>query len=85
LFQNHSIISSALPLHQLQSAILGLDFDELQPRPPLNCFNVRFDGRMGNLLFEYASLIGVCVKRGFDPKTCAGFPKTPSAGERGTV
>jgi hypothetical protein len=35
------------------------------------CWTVEFRGRMGNLMFEYASLIGICIYRGFEPFSCA--------------
>jgi len=37
------------------------------------CFRAEFTGRVGNLMFEYAALVGVCVKHGLQPETCAGF------------
>lgn len=32
-----------------------------------------FTGRLGNLMFEYATLVGACVRHGLQPETCAGF------------
>lgn len=49
--------------------------------PPLDCYNTRLDGRMGNLLFEYASLIGICVKKGYNPDYCAGLPLSDITGK----
>jgi hypothetical protein len=34
-----------------------------------------FSGRLGNLLFEYAALVGICAQRGLDPSTCASISK----------
>ena len=36
-----------------------------------NYINIEAVGRLGNLMFEYATVVGICVKRGLDPKTCA--------------
>lgn len=35
------------------------------------CFAVELAGRMGNLMFEYASLVGLCVARRQDYRSCA--------------
>jgi len=39
--------------------------------PP--CFGTVLNSRLGNLMFEYASLVGICVRRGLDPATCASL------------
>lgn len=36
-----------------------------------SCLTVDFAGRTGNLMFEYATLVGVCTARGQDYRTCA--------------
>lgn len=36
-----------------------------------DCLTVELLGRMGNLMFEYASLVGICVARQHDHKMCA--------------
>lgn len=35
-----------------------------------NFLAVQAHGRLGNLLFEYAAVLGMCLSRGLDPKTC---------------
>lgn len=71
------IYQSQLPAAPAHIGLMkALGFDQLLTSPTHNCLNIKFDGRMGNLLFQYGSLIGICVKRGFDYKTCAGFPHT---------
>jgi GR25 family glycosyltransferase involved in LPS biosynthesis len=37
------------------------------------CFGIQFSGRLGNLMFEYASLVGICIKRGYPAETCASL------------
>jgi hypothetical protein len=37
------------------------------------CFRTSFTGRLGNLMFEYAALVGACVTHGMQPEICAGF------------
>ena len=43
------------------------------PPTPLPCFGAVLNSRLGNLMFEYASLVGICVRRGFPPATCASL------------
>ena len=38
-----------------------------------HCFRAEFTGRLGNLMFEYATLVGACLKHGQQPDKCAGF------------
>ena len=38
---------------------------------------MRPTGRMGNLMFGYATLIGICVSHGVDPDNCAAFGSNP--------
>jgi hypothetical protein len=42
-----------------------------------DCFTVEFEGRTGNLMFEYAALLGLCTYRGQDYRACA-FLAIPS-------
>ena len=30
-------------------------------------------GRLGNLLFQYSSVVGLCIQRGYNPNTCASI------------
>ena len=51
---------------------------EFSLMPPMashgpGCFRTDFTGRLGNLMFEYAALVGACVRHGLQPETCAGF------------
>jgi galactoside 2-L-fucosyltransferase 1/2 len=39
--------------------------------PADECLTVEMLGRMGNLMFEYASLVGICLARGMNHTTCA--------------
>lgn len=39
--------------------------------PAEDCLTVELLGRMGNLMFEYASLVGICTARGLNYTTCA--------------
>jgi len=41
--------------------------------PDIECYRTEFVGRLGNIMFEYAALVGVCVKHGLQPDKCAGF------------
>ena len=36
-----------------------------------NCYSVLPNGRLGNLMFEYATTIGICVKNGYPVNECA--------------
>ena len=38
-----------------------------------DCFIMEARGRMGNLMFEYAAVHGLCIKRGLDPAKCASM------------
>ena len=33
--------------------------------------DIEATGRLGNLMFEYATVVGICVRRGLDPTSCA--------------
>lgn len=35
------------------------------------CYSVNFDGRLGNLMFEYALLVGICSKKHASRYSCA--------------
>ena len=41
-----------------------------------DCLTVEFLGRMGNLMFEYASLVGICTARHLDYRYCAHMTNT---------
>lgn len=41
-----------------------------------DCLTVELNGRMGNLMFEHASVVGICVARKLDYKTCAHLSNT---------
>lgn len=50
-------------------------------QPKTNCghiFNVRGNGRLGNLMFEFASAAGVCAFRNLDPTECARITLSPN-------
>jgi hypothetical protein len=35
-----------------------------------DCYGVSLIGRLGNLMFQYAAIAGICVKKGFSPQEC---------------
>lgn len=37
------------------------------------CYVLDVKGRLGNLMFQYAALAGLCVSRGHDPEKCAAL------------
>jgi hypothetical protein len=39
----------------------------------LTCYHMELTGRMGNLMFQYAALAGICVKNNFAADVCSHF------------
>lgn len=80
-FHNQSCVHCDFPLHFL----LDSDVISMADSPPSlesrgSCgpfFNVYGNGRLGNLMFEYATAVGVCVFRNLNPKTCARISLSP--------
>ena len=66
-----AIAISLLSLLSLQSHHVVLtSLGDMHPSVSSNtCFRIHLKGRLGNLMFEVASLVGVCVKRGLSPGT----------------
>ena len=52
------------------------DLDRWSP----HCFTVSFTGRLGNFMFQYAALVGLCISKGLSTETCASISQ--SATER---
>ena len=44
----------------------------------LICYHMKPTGRMGNIMFEYATLIGICVSKGVKSDNCASFEANPN-------
>lgn len=41
------------------------------------CYTTMFTGRLGNLMFQYAALVGICKAKGRSPETCASVSQFP--------
>lgn len=41
------------------------------------CYTTMFTGRLGNLMFQYAALVGFCKAKGRSPETCASVSQFP--------
>jgi hypothetical protein len=46
-----------------------------------NCYTHEWTGRLGNLMFQYASLAGICVKRGYPYFTCISLLRKELEGD----
>jgi len=61
-------------LRSMASTGLGppINASESSPWSP-QCFTVSFVGRLGNLMFQYAALVGICARKGLPAERCASI------------
>lgn len=58
------------------TSLRSIQFNQSDQSPRLQnhgCFRAEFTGRLGNLMFQYAALVGTCIKHALRPEECAGF------------